>query len=301
LTKVLDVIGGLIFGGVVWIILNVLLTFIPIIGWIFAAFIGGYLAGRFGGTIAAVILAVIAPIVIGMLGASLIALLSAIIPVPILWRLASGILGTVIALWALVNLTFVGLGGYVGNKAYRSSRCPKCGEKITKGVPVCPNCGRDLNLKVPTEEKTESRSPENQKVARHEASEPQQGDVSRVAQIDHVMDDLKRKFADGKINEDTYKYLKNKAEEELRNEFEKMIRPVEEPPQQANVLSSTKSDAAGEASGDGMTHVSAPEPGTEKPEPVRVIGIRQKPQIFSAKVVGVRKTEKEKTLNQPEH
>lgn len=142
--RALDVLAGLIVGGIVWAILSFILSFIPIIGWIIAAIVGGYVAGIIGGGAAAVILALFSPILVAILAGILISF----IPFGFLQTFFGAIAGIIIALWAIINLIFVGIGGYIGSKSYKSETCPYCGAKIRKGVLVCSSCGRELKAGV---------------------------------------------------------------------------------------------------------------------------------------------------------
>ena len=110
-----DIILGIVLGGIVWIVLNMILGFIPILGWIIAAFLGGYVAGRFGGKAAAVILALLTPLTAAVIGLILMPVFSIFIPPMIL---GIGLAAIVIG-WSIVNLLFVGLGGYIGCRNYK--------------------------------------------------------------------------------------------------------------------------------------------------------------------------------------
>ncbi len=113
--RVGDIVVGVVLGGVVWIVLNMFLSFMPILGWIISAIAGGYVAGRFGGMAAAVILALLTPLAIGAIGLILMPIFSMFIPAMIL---GIGLIAIVVG-WSIVNLIFVGVGGYVGSKNYK--------------------------------------------------------------------------------------------------------------------------------------------------------------------------------------
>jgi uncharacterized Zn finger protein (UPF0148 family) len=279
LARALDVVGGLVLGGVIWIILNVLLSFIPLIGWMFAAFIGGYVAGRLGGTVAAAVLAVLSPIVIGTLGAALIGIVSTAIPIPFLWEFLGGILGTIILVWALINLTFVGLGGYFGNKSYRFANCPNCGERIAKGALVCPICGRDLRLQSP--QRTETTAPAKERTEQpREAVSTQIKSSDRQHELAQIIAELKKQFTDDVITEENYRHLKATAEEELRKEYERRISPEVK---EAVPSHSSQSPTA-------VSAVRKPEPVPQEEPHISVIGTHQISLKSAARVIGVRET-----------
>ncbi len=124
LSKGLDVVAGVLIGGVVWAVVYAFLGWwLPILGWIFSALAGGYYAGKIGGGAAGVVLAVIVPVATFVLAGLVLSILSQFLPfVP---SVIFGLLGIGIAAWeglqALINLVFVGIGGYLGSKHYKPS------------------------------------------------------------------------------------------------------------------------------------------------------------------------------------
>jgi DNA-directed RNA polymerase subunit RPC12/RpoP len=240
LGRALDVLAGLIVGGVVWAILNVVLSFVPIVGWMMAAIIGGYIAGRLGGGVAAVILALFSPLIIASISGFIISL----IPWGIARLIAGGAVGILITLMAVINLIFVGLGGYAGSKAYKSETCPYCGGRISKQALVCSSCGRELKpgvrparLEVTTSEAYQTRlqhpiqpieveipSEEKPPITEKKPSLIDQLMVERDETL-VLLENLKKRLAEGKISEETYK--------ELREEFEDKLKLIEEKLQKA--------------------------------------------------------------------
>lgn len=141
MTKTTEVATGVLVGGVVWIVLSVLLSFIPILGWAIAAIAGGYLAGRTGGAMAAAILALLAPLLTALTASIFLSLIP-----NVLGMILGGAIGMLIGLWALINLIFVGLGGIIGKGEYKSAVCPHCGERISEVVTVCPLCKKPVGV-----------------------------------------------------------------------------------------------------------------------------------------------------------
>ncbi len=118
--KAIDITLGVIVGGIAWFFLEIIFSFIPIIGWIVAAIIAGYIAGRLGGNIAAVILAVISPVATFLLVFFLMEYLIAYIPfLAGLLSFISASVGLIEAIVAIINLVFVGIGGAIGSRTYK--------------------------------------------------------------------------------------------------------------------------------------------------------------------------------------
>lgn len=142
--RLLDVLAGLIVGGIVWGILSFLLSFIPILGWVIAAIIGGYIAGRLGGGAAALILALFSPILTAVIAGALLSFIRGFPIIGAITPIIGAIFGAFTIIWALINLIFVGIGGYIGSKEYKPEACPYCGARIRKGALICSSCGREL-------------------------------------------------------------------------------------------------------------------------------------------------------------
>jgi len=153
MSKAVDIVVGVLAGGVVWLVLSIILTalslsiaFTPIIiiSWIFAALIGGYVSERVGGRCAVVLLAILGPITTWLLGGRLMDL----IPLSIAQALFSIILVVVGVAWMGVNVIFVGIGGAIGIgiRFYKSAANPKV-EKVRP---------EELEQKTETETKTKT-------------------------------------------------------------------------------------------------------------------------------------------------
>jgi hypothetical protein len=238
LTKVIDVIGGLVVGGIVWIVLNIILGLIPIIGWILAAIVGGYLAGRIGGSVAVVILALLAPIIIGAFGASIISIL----PLGFFRSIIGGSFGIIITAWALINLLFVGLGGYIGNKAYRATYCTYCGKRILEGTSVCSFCGRELSINTnryededisqdydrdfhqPQKTPTLEILDEKPQFQEDKGADKKESLMSQKLEKLDMLENLTKKLIEGEISEDTYKEIRI----ELKNQIKSLDKQLKE-------------------------------------------------------------------------
>lgn len=223
--RALDILAGLIVGGVIWIILNVILSFIPIIGWIFAAIVGGYVAGRIGGGLAAVIMALFGPVIIGILGGILLGFL----PIPFLRSIFGALYGSIVAIWALINLLFVGIGGYVGGKGYKS-KCPYCGKSLNRDATVCASCGREILRRrhVPSQIQPSMRpsSTSEERIEEMPVTEQtlpfrDQLSTERDKTL-AALDNLKLRLAEGRISEQTYKELKAEFGRKLEGIDEKL-------------------------------------------------------------------------------
>ena len=131
MSRATDIIAGVIIGGLVWVILDFILSPIPILGWIIAAIIAGYVAGRLGGGWAGLILALFTPVASFLLGEAILSYSSGIISsympaIMPLWNMITGFLGASLAAYsmvsAIVNLIFVGIGASLGASSYNKSK-----------------------------------------------------------------------------------------------------------------------------------------------------------------------------------
>lgn len=129
--RTLDIITGAVIGGLIWAILDFILSPIPILGWIIAAILAGYVAGRLGGWWAGLILALFTPVASFVVGESVLKSVSGFINSNIpamapIWNMASQALGAFIGglalIQALINLMFVGFGASLGASAYNKSK-----------------------------------------------------------------------------------------------------------------------------------------------------------------------------------
>lgn len=131
MSRALDVVVGVIAGGIVWFILDLILSPIPILGWIIAAVVAGYVAGRLGGGLAGVILAILSPVASYLLASFFLSFLSSTVSsmVPGIGWLVSGVsslieagLGVYALVTAGINLLFVGAGAAMGAKSYNKGK-----------------------------------------------------------------------------------------------------------------------------------------------------------------------------------
>ena len=131
MSRATDIIAGAIIGGLVWVILDFILSPIPILGWIIAAILAGYVAGRLGGGWAGLILALFTPVASFLLGEAILSYSSGIISsympaITPLWNMIAGFLGATLAAYsmvsAIVNLIFVGIGASLGASSYNKSK-----------------------------------------------------------------------------------------------------------------------------------------------------------------------------------
>ncbi|WP_221290180.1 hypothetical protein [Stygiolobus caldivivus] len=140
-----DVITGVIVGGIMWVILDFILSPIPILGWIISAVVAGYVAGRLGGWAAGMILALFTPLASYIIIEVLLSYTSSVIDsnAPGIAPLANGALGLLGAaagslalLDAFINFIFVAMGTSYGASAYEKAKGGNKkvpGQKIAKG------------------------------------------------------------------------------------------------------------------------------------------------------------------------
>lgn len=131
MSRAVDVIIGVIAGGITWFILDLILSPIPILGWIIAAVVAGYVAGRLGGRLAGLILAILSPVASYLLASFFISFLSSMVSSAVpgmggLISAASSFISAAIGVYALVsagiNLIFVGAGALWGAKSYNKGK-----------------------------------------------------------------------------------------------------------------------------------------------------------------------------------
>ncbi len=103
-----------------WALLYALFGWLLLFGWIFSALAGGYYAGKIGGGKAAVVLAIIVPVVTVLVAGLVLSILEMVLPfIPgVIFHLLGVSVAVYEALNALINLVFVGIGGYLGSKHY---------------------------------------------------------------------------------------------------------------------------------------------------------------------------------------
>ncbi|MGC8663959.1 MAG: hypothetical protein ACP5TX_06140 [Thermoplasmata archaeon] len=160
--KALDITLGVIVGGIAWIFLELIFSFIPIIGWIVAAIIAGYIAGRLGGEITALILAVISPLLTIVIIFSLMLYLSSLVPfLSIVFSIISSSVLIIEMIVAVINLTFVGIGGVIGARTYKR----KTGNKYKKvkqiNVQTAQNINPTRNVNTTNYVQNQPKSPVN--------------------------------------------------------------------------------------------------------------------------------------------